>query len=197
MLIGEKVILEEIAPENIEQLRQWRNDPELRKFFREYRDISADLQKKWYEEMGNNSDPRNVFWQIVEYASADHQKRQDTDGRKLIGCCSLNHIDFRIGSAEFGIYLGKSRGGGKGKEAMLLMFSYGFSELNLNRLWAEVYSNNKALDVYRHIGFKDEGLLRHTQYCEGEYLDSHMISILGDEWREKYGNKPLWKNSSV
>lgn len=196
MLVGDKVILEEIDPENIEQMREWRNDPSLRRFFREYKDISKDKQDQWYKERGNNTDDRHVYFQIME------RNLRDKTGTKwlprhLVGCCGLHYIDWRNRSAEFGVFLGHNRGHGYGKEALELLFDFGFKELNLHRIWAEVYDFNNALGLYKKIGFKEDGLCRDTQFCEGRYVNSHMISMLENEWREKYGDKPLWSIKEI
>ena len=84
MLIGKKVILEEIDPENIEQMRQWRNDPGLRKYFREYKDISKDKQERWYQERGNNTNPSHVYFQIMSKSEAAVEKEK-IEERYLIG----------------------------------------------------------------------------------------------------------------
>jgi RimJ/RimL family protein N-acetyltransferase len=198
MLIGTKVILEEIDYSNIEQMRQWRNDPSMRKYFREYKDISKDKQEAWYKERGNNTNPSHVYFQIMEissvipYVSSAYDVEQ-INKRTLIGSCGLHYIDWRLRSSEFGIFLGTSRGGGKGKEALTLMFDYGFKELNLHKIWGEVYDNNSSIGLYRHIGFKDDGILRDNYFHEGKYGNSYMISMLENEWRDKYGDKPLWQ----
>ena len=41
---GNKVFLSAVEEESTEQLRSWRNDPELRKYFREYKEISKTMQ---------------------------------------------------------------------------------------------------------------------------------------------------------
>ena len=46
---GNKVFLSAVEEGSLEQLRSWRNEPELRKYFREYREISKAMQKRWYE----------------------------------------------------------------------------------------------------------------------------------------------------
>ena len=54
MIKGKKVYLSAIEENELEQLRKWRNLPEYRKHFREYRDISASMQRKWFENVVNN-----------------------------------------------------------------------------------------------------------------------------------------------
>lgn len=176
MLTGKKVILEEVAPENIEQLRKWRNNPELRQWFREYKDISVDKQAKWYAERGNNLNPDHVYFQIME---------KNPVKNVLAGCCGLHYIDFRLRKAEFGVFLGPDfRGMGLGKEALTMMFDYGFNELNLHKIWCEVYEGNDSINLYRKLGFKDEGVLRDNWFHNGHYGNSIMMSVLETEWRK-------------
>ena len=49
MLEGQVVGLRAIERADLEPLREWRNRPEFRRYFREYREISPDMQQRWYE----------------------------------------------------------------------------------------------------------------------------------------------------
>ena len=169
MLKGKKVNLRAVEKESIEQFRQWRNRPELRKYFREYRELSSTMQNAWYENRVL-SDDKQVNFEI---------RFKDT----LIGHCGLYYIDWIHRHAEFGIYIGNDsfRSGGFGSDALRTLVKYGFNDLNLNKIWCEVYTNNDALDIYRHIGFTDEGVLRQHYYNEGQYWDSTMLSMLKSE----------------
>lgn len=186
MLVGKKVVLEEIDHVNLEQLRQWRNDPELRKYFREYKDITKDRQEIWYKEKGNNTNPSHVYFQIMGLPEPKptYPENQMIASRYLIGCTGLHYIDFRARSAEFGIFLGADRGTGRGKEALSMLCRYGFEELNLHRIWAEVYEGNESIHLYHKLGFKDEGLLRDAYFHNGKYGNSIMMSLLEDEWKD-------------
>ncbi len=169
MLKGKKVNLRAVEKESIEQFRQWRNRPELRKYFREYRELSSTMQNAWYENRVLSDDKQVNF--EIRFKDA------------LIGHCGLYYIDWIHRHAEFGIYIGDDsyRSGGFGSDALRTLVKYGFNDLNLNKIWCEVYTNNDALDVYRHIGFKDEGVLRQHYYNEGQYWDSTMLSMLKSE----------------
>lgn len=176
MINGKRCYLTSVEPDSIEQLRQWRNNPELRKYFREYREISKPMQKNWYENRVLTN-PNQVDFEI-------HEK----ETKKLIGHCGLYYINWVNRSAEFTVYLGDFdyRGKGIGKDALVTLFNYGFNTLNLNRIWCEVYSNNKALSVYESIGFVKEGVMRQTYFDDGKYWDSTILSMLKNEWEEKY-----------
>ena len=64
----------------------------------------------------------------------------------------------------------------------MTLVRYGFKELNLNRVYCEVYSNNEAYTWYKSIGFVYEGTLRETYWHDGRYYDSYIISILKREF---------------
>lgn len=178
MIEGKKVILESVDSTHLEQFRIWRNNPDLRKYFREYREISDEMQKKWFEKI--TTDQNQVNFSI-----------KDKKTKKLIGHCGLYYINWRSRHGEFGIYLGDNsfRGGGFGSDALRQLCRYGFDELNLNKIWCEVYSNNASLEMYRHIGFVDEGILRENYYCDGKYWDSFVLSMLKKEYESKYKNE--------
>ena len=50
MLKGKLVALAALERGDLKQLLEWRNMPEMRKHFREYREINLELQDKWYNE---------------------------------------------------------------------------------------------------------------------------------------------------
>lgn len=172
MIEGKKVYLTAVNKTSISQLQEWRNSPGLRRYFREYREISDEMQRRWYEErVLSNKD--QVDFEIHDAATGN-----------LIGHCGLYYISWVSRTAEFTVYIGDMsyRKGGFGSDALRLLFTYGFDTLNLNRIWCEVYSNNEAIKVYRHLGFKDEGCLRKHHYDEGKYWDSYILGLLKDEW---------------
>lgn len=214
MLVGKRVVLEEIDRDNVEWMRQQRNDPEMRKYFREWKDISKESQDVWYNSRGNNSDPNHIYFQIMALPRIDGagisvmsdedvddlikevdgtkelSLEESIDQRELIGCCGLHYVDFRVRKAEFGIFISKkARGLGLGKEALIMLCDYGFKEVNLNKIWAEVYNNNKAIDLYTSIGFNIDGVFRDNYFCDGHYGDSYLISVLEDEWFSKHGGR--------
>ena len=41
-----------------------------------------------------------------------------------------------------------------------------------------------AIDIYRHIGFKDEGILRQTVFKNGTYLDTHVLGMLRSDYNK-------------
>ena len=171
MLSGKKVYLTTVEEENLEQMREWRNEPGLRRYFREYREISRTMQKKWFEKI--NNDNNQVNFEIHDAVTG-----------KIIGHCGLYYINWVSRTGEFGIYIGDKeyRSGGYGSDTLRTLVKYGFEDLNLNRIWCEVYDNNSSIEVYKHLGFKPEGTLRQNYYNEGRYWDSHVLGMLKSEY---------------
>ena len=170
---NKKIFLSPVEEENIEQLRQWRNRPDLRQYFREYKEISKISQLKWFTKHVNE-DPNEINFEIHDYES-----------NKLIGHCVLSQIKWTNRTSEFGIYIGDDSflGKGYGKDALETLIKYGFEEICLNRIWAEVYSiNENALNLYKKVGFEVEGILKQHVYKNGKFIDSFLIGLLKEKW---------------
>jgi RimJ/RimL family protein N-acetyltransferase len=173
MLKGKKVFLRAIETEDLKQLLDWRNLPEFRRYFREIRELNMDQQLNWYEKIVL-SDPNVKMFAITDI---QHQ---------LIGACGLCYIDWVNRSADFSIYIGVD---GLYIDDVLavdvskLLIRYGFEELNLHRLWAEIYSfDNKKKKLFETLGFHLDGLHKETHWAEGKWHDSLFFGLLSTHW---------------
>jgi len=183
MIIGAKTYLKVIERENIETMRSWRNNPELRKNFREWRELSEMDQEKWFSTRVNNNDN----WVGLEI----HSKADITDGPKkdqLIGYAGLQYINWLLRSSEFGIYIANYqpfRGHRLGTDALNTLIRYGFEELGLHKIWCEVFEFNSAIHVYEGMGFKRDGVLRDSCFKGGKYWNSIVLSLLDSEYQNR------------
>jgi len=174
MLTGAKTVLREILEEDLEPLRQWRNRPDYRRCFREYRDITPSMQRRWYEEIVCKDDRVRMF-AITE-----------REGGRLLGACGLCYIDPLRRSADFSIYIGADDlyiDQSFAPDAGRALLRYGFEELNLHRIWAEIYDIDEAKrDYLPELGFRLEGRHRETQWSGGRWVDSLFYSLLDREF---------------
>lgn len=175
MLTGKKVYLTPIEREDLEPLRVWRNRPEFRQYFREYREISKDMQERWYDTKVLG-DPSTIMFAIRRVS--DHE---------LLGCCGLCYVNWVHRSADLSLYIGYENAyideNGYAQEACELMFSYGFYELQLHKIWTEIYEfDDKKYGLYTKIGFHQDGRLRDQYFHNGRYWDSRMLSLLKNEF---------------
>lgn len=75
------------------------------------------------------------------------------------------------------------KGEGFGKLALRLVIELAFNHLNAHRLWLDVRSgNDRAMQLYRSLGFMEEGLLRDAFYHHGKYGDLTVMSMLEQEF---------------
>jgi [ribosomal protein S5]-alanine N-acetyltransferase len=102
------------------------------------------------------------------------------DSDRCIGHVGLYGIDHRVRKAEFGITIHESQWEkGFGGQATSAVLEFGFSQLNLNKVSLTVLANNgRAIKLYEHMGFRQDGVLREEQFRDGRYVDMLLMSIL-------------------
>ena len=170
MLIGCHVGLRAIELADLDRLLEWRNRPSFRKFFREYRELSKEQQRMWFEKYVI-SDSNTIMFSIVSLESEE-----------LLGACGLCYINWIDRNADFSIYIGYQElyvDSLFADDAARVMIKYAFQELGLHRLWAEVYNfDQKKARMFERLGFSLEGQHRETHWTEGKWCDSLYYSKL-------------------
>jgi RimJ/RimL family protein N-acetyltransferase len=157
MLRGDTVYLTALDPANAETARAWINDPDVNKWLLEgHIPISKAGELDWYARM--DASPAD---HVLEIHVAE-------DGR-CIGHVGLNDVDVRHGHGEISIVIGEKaeQNKGFGRDAIRTMLRFGFETLRLHRIEIRAAAgNDRALHLYRSIGFKDA-----------------VLDILENEWR--------------
>ncbi len=111
------------------------------------------------------------------------------ESNKAVGEVVINDIyrNSRSGSMRVSINRKEDFNKGYGSEAIILALNYVFGMLNLHRVELEAFLfNERAIHVYEQIGFKREGIKRDGWFYNHKYYDMVTMSILEDEFREKY-----------
>ena len=178
MLKGKNLSLFAVEKEDLQQLRDWRNDPNFRKYFREYRDLNLSQQQKWFETQVVNDNSTLMF-----------SIRRNEDN-SLLGCCGLVYINWVHRHADLSLYIGFDDkyidDEGYAEESCKLILNYAFNELCLNKIWTEIYEfDEKKKLLYDKFNFKQDGLLRQNYWYDGQWWDSRILSILSSEHRIK------------
>ena len=174
MIKGNVVGLRAVEKKDLEVLRDWRNISGFRKNFREIRELSLSHQEKWFENccVGN---PNDFMFVIV---------RLEDD--KPIGAAGLLYINWIIRSADFSFYIGDNESyidsEGYAEEAAALLIDYGFKNLNMHKIWMELYEfDDKKIKFFQNIfNFKIDGTLRDNCFENGKYWDSNILSLLNN-----------------
>ncbi|KAF5035648.1 Spermidine N(1)-acetyltransferase [anaerobic digester metagenome] len=104
-----------------------------------------------------------------------------------MGAAGLVEIDRRHGRAELGYWVGRPyQGRGYATEAARAVIEYGFSVLELHRVYALHLSRNPASGrVMEKCGMVYEAHLREHGRKWGIFEDLDVRGILHDEWRER------------
>jgi RimJ/RimL family protein N-acetyltransferase len=176
VLKGKEVVLRAITPDDLEPLRLWRNRPDYRQYFREYRDITPAMQQNWYENIVLADERVHMF--AISTAKDE----------RLLGACGLCYIDRQNDSADFSIYLGAddlyidevyAPAAGK------LLLKYGFETLGLHRIWAEIYAiDSVKQNLLPSLGFSLDGRHREAHKMEdGRFVDCLFYGLLANEFQ--------------
>lgn len=163
------VRLKPLAAEDIELLRNWRNDAGNSKYLRKIPHITSEMQKAWFEKYLENED--EICFSIFE---------QDVLNR-VVGSLSL--YDFQGKQAEFGkILIGDEAAHGKkiGLHALLAVLKVAFEDLKLEKVILHVYEDNVAA---RHI-YETAGFVKKDSHISCGMTENYM-EITPEAYSEK------------
>jgi diamine N-acetyltransferase len=183
MIYGERIRLRAPTHDDLPRFTAWLNDPDVRQYISLIYPFSIEEEESWFEAMLKR--PKEEHPLVIEV----RQPEEENEGTWIpIGNLGLFSIDWRVRSAELGIFIGEKSywNRGYGSEAVHLILRHGFSTLNLQRIVLRVFaSNTRAIRAYEKVGFVQEGRMRRAHYAEGKYIDVLLMSILRDEWLER------------
>jgi ribosomal-protein-alanine N-acetyltransferase len=102
----------------------------------------------------------------------------------LVGTCGLFGWNRAWRKCIVGYELAKTaQGRGYMHEALGAALSWGFKEMGINRVEAQVHpSNEPSLKLLRRLGFVEEGRLRQGGYWAGQHHDLLQYSLLRQDW---------------
>lgn len=167
-IVGEKVYLSPINPEDAMQYVEWLNNIDTAKYLGQYTLIHTETNEKaWINSIDKNG----------EYNFAIVEKEND----KLLGNVSLVNIKQINRTAELGIFIGDKDylSKGYGSDAIRAILDYGFNYLNLNNIMLRAFAFNKrAIKAYEKCGFKTFGIWKEAYYFNGEYVDEVYMNVL-------------------
>jgi [ribosomal protein S5]-alanine N-acetyltransferase len=161
MFIGTKVTIGAFVPDDYAAMYCWSNDIVAARLDGAFRPVNLKDVVNWCESAGRDS--TRIMLAI----------RQRGDP-KIIGYFHIQNINAVHRSADIGIRIGEERfrGQGYGKEALAIGLNYCWNHLNLERVGLFVFRHNeRAINAYKAVGFKREGLLRRLFFVDGAWVD--------------------------
>lgn len=180
VLQTERLVLREIVAADAPALFEIHGDPDLMRWF------GADPLKDVEAAAGLV----NVFaaWRALANPGVRWALQiKGTDS--LIGTCGLFGWNRNWRKCTLGYELGRgAHGQGLMQEALTSALGWGFENMELNRIEAQVHpSNSASLKSIRRMGFTEEGCLREVGYWGGKFHDLLQFSLLRKEREAKVG----------
>lgn len=102
-----------------------------------------------------------------------------------IGIFQLRQLEPGFATAEWGFALGSAFWGtGAFLDGAALVVDFAFNTIGAHRLEARAaVANGRGNGALRKIGATQEGVLRKSFLCKGQYLDQTLWTILDEDWR--------------
>jgi RimJ/RimL family protein N-acetyltransferase len=102
------------------------------------------------------------------------------DDLRLLGICGVVDIDRVDRHGEAGIFIGQAaeHGKGFGRDSLRALMRFAFETLGLNTLRIRaIQGNERAIGLYRSLGFADVGTWRQGRYVRGRFHDVVLLDI--------------------
>jgi len=177
---GNKVILRPIIEEDIPKFFVWMNDPEVSIWNSRALPISLEQEKEWFQK--NLKEPDKFNLAII-----------DAENKNLIGSIGIHGIDYKSGIGTTGTIIGNKNywGKGYGTEAKMLFLEFIFHELNLRKIYSEVFNfNERSINYSLKCGYVKEAILPTHFYKNGQYCDKVILAVYREPWEK------LWQDFS-
>lgn len=170
---GKNIFLKILSIDDInEDYLEWMQDEDVMQFLESrWKSYSFNDIKEYVESINNSPD---------DYLLGIFLKENE----KHIGNIKIGNINHIHGYGDIGLLIGKNYWGKRcGKESIELATKYAFDELNLNKLFAGIYSNNIAsYKSFIKAGYKEIGRLKNHFYYEGKYIDNIIVEKLNSKF---------------
>ncbi len=157
----------------------WRNHPSIRAWCRQNDLLHEQTHFQWFERQAK--DPS-----IQMYAVG-------TPG-ETVGVCGLTDLDLVNRRAEFSLYIGpEHQRKGFARAGLKTLLSHGFNAYGLNLIWGESFEGNPAMELFKSLGMKGEGIRRDFYFRDGKFVDAYLWRLLRREFVDRFLD---WKNES-
>lgn len=138
---------------------------------------NRDIMSFWFEEAHQSMTSLEKIYNKSKESRKSREFILEKDGEQL-GFVALMAIDLIHRKAEFAIMIDPAHQGyGYASIATGLAMDYGFTVLNLHKLYLVVdQTNEKAVYVYEKLGFQQEAILKDEYFVNGSYHNALIMS---------------------
>lgn len=171
MLTDKTITILPLEKRHLESLRRLRNNPQIWRCLTSVLPIDPKSQISWFRQL--QSDKNRKYFAIEKSG-------------QFVGVIRTDEWDQINQSVRVGIdILPDHQRQGIATRAYNLLLDYLFNQVNINRVWLLVAQfNTPAINLYRKLGFKKEGIQRQALFRGGKRHDYLMMSLLREEYKK-------------
>lgn len=175
------ISIRKLEEKDIPYIIEWMNNENLTKYLKtNFKDIANE--KSQLEFIKNSYDNKNKNFAIID----------DNDDQYL-GSVSLKNIDYNKREAEYAICIREiAQGKNVASAATNRILMFAFSELNLERVYLYVQSENmRANSFYNKYGFNFDRRINNSMEFSGVMKDINWYSITRDGFFSMFKNREV------
>jgi RimJ/RimL family protein N-acetyltransferase len=175
-LVTERLILREFRADDWPAVLAYQSDPRYLRYYEWTERTPGEAQafvRMFLDQQQTR--PRTRFQLAVTLKETQH----------LIGNCGIRLGRVGAHEGDIGYELDpRFWGRGYATEAARAIVLFGFSELDLHRVWSWCIADNVgSARVLEKVGMRLEGRQRDKEWFKGRWWDVLLYAILEDEWR--------------
>jgi [ribosomal protein S5]-alanine N-acetyltransferase len=165
----DRLLLRRFSDFDMENVFKGLSNPDIIKYYGVRYDTleSTQEQMKWFAELEGTG---TGLWRAV----------CSNDNKTFYGACGLNNLNNMHKKAEIGFWLlPQFWSQGIMTEAIPLIYNYGFEQLHLHRIEAQVETENiKSKKLLEKLDFRYEGTLRDCEIKDGKFISLDIYAKL-------------------
>lgn len=176
-IAAERVSLRWLRDDDVPALYEIFSDPAVMRYWSSAPMTSHDDAEGLLDEIRECFKARSLFQWGVALNESD----------RVVGTCTLSHLDAANSRAEIGYALHRAYWGkGYINEALVALLDFAFESLSLRRIEADVDPRNApSIRALERLGFQREGLMRERWFVNGEVQDALFYGLLRREWKQR------------
>jgi UDP-4-amino-4,6-dideoxy-N-acetyl-beta-L-altrosamine N-acetyltransferase len=154
----------------LEQVRAWRNSPDVARFMYTDQEISPQQHRAWFERISR--DPSASYWVI------------ELEGHP-VGLANVVDLDFAKSSASWAFYIAdpRTRGKGVGQYVEFCVLNCVFEYWNIGTLNCQVLESNPDVTaLHLSVGFKETRRIPARVVRDGRPVDAFAYAMPREEW---------------
>lgn len=183
-LVGPRVTLDPLRPDDLEPLFAMQSDPEVCRYL-----LYEPRSREKVEEVLARDAGAILLEKPGDYLQPVIRDEHGAFAGTLY--LELKSVDDR--AAEIGwILLPSAQGHGYAAEAASLLLDFCFDQLGLHRVYAELDPRNTAsVALCLRLGMRHEGHFVEDMFLKGEWTDTGRYAILDREWSQRRSAAPV------